>query len=187
MAKRVLAALLGLLLAAPAAAAPMSFVFSQTGFTGGGTVTGSFTADDTDMDGQLTLFSADEILAFSMSFSGGGGVPAFTLGLDDLIGFVYDNDGGPLGDDASEGIDVSDLSTFAWLVGAAVTTEPSCGSVVGCIIYTPDSETEIVLTTSGSVTVEAVPVPGAFILFASALALGGLGVAASRRRPARCR
>jgi hypothetical protein len=84
--------------AAPGAAiaAPIYTVsFSQTGFTGGATVTGSFTGTDADGDGWLNSFVSGEITGYSMSFSGNVHVGAFSHTITDFAfaglvgGLVY--------------------------------------------------------------------------------------------------
>ncbi len=80
-----------------------NYSFSQSGFSGGGIVTGSFSGFDDDGDLQLASFT-NEITAFSMSLSGNAFVADFTLGFADLYGLVYDLDGGPLGDFLSPGL-----------------------------------------------------------------------------------
>ena len=77
-----------------------NYSFSQSGWTGGALVTGSFSGLDLDGDDQLNSFHG-EISAFSMHFSGNGYAGAFSLGLADLHGLIYDLDGGPLGDGVS--------------------------------------------------------------------------------------
>jgi hypothetical protein len=80
-----------------------NYSFTQSGFSGGGSVTGSFSGLDDNGDLQLVSFNG-EVTAFSMSFSGNANVAAFTLGYADLYGLVYDLDGGPLGDFDSPGL-----------------------------------------------------------------------------------
>lgn len=71
--------------------------FIQTGWSAGGTVTGTFTGFDTDNNGQLSSF-LNEITDFTMAFSGNGVTRAYTLDYDSFYGLVYNLDGGPLGD-----------------------------------------------------------------------------------------
>jgi hypothetical protein len=79
-----------------------NYSFTQSGFSGGGIVNGSFSGIDDNGDLQLMSFD-DEITAFSMSLTGNAFVTDFTLGFADLYGLVYDLDGGPLGDFDSPG------------------------------------------------------------------------------------
>ncbi len=79
------------------------YAFSEAGWIGGAMVTGSFSGVDLDNDLQINSFDG-EISAFSMSFSGNARAQAFSLGLDDLYGLVFDLDNAVLGD----GIDGTD-------------------------------------------------------------------------------
>jgi hypothetical protein len=65
------------------------FTFAQSGFSGGGSITGTFTGTDLDGNGQLSSFNG-EISDFSVRFSGDPMVPAFTLATADLLGLVFD-------------------------------------------------------------------------------------------------
>jgi hypothetical protein len=85
-----------LLISFNSANASLSFDFSQGGFDGDASVTGMFAGDDLDGNGQLSSL-AGEVADFSMSFSGYSFVASFSLGFSDLLGLVYDLDGGPLG------------------------------------------------------------------------------------------
>jgi hypothetical protein len=78
-------------------ASALDFTFEQAGFSEGAVVTGTFSGEDLDSNGQLSSFDG-EISGFSMSFSGNSIVSAFSLGFPDFFGLVYDLDGGPLGD-----------------------------------------------------------------------------------------
>lgn len=82
-------------------AAPIVYNFSQAGFDEGASVTGMFTGEDLNGDGQLSNFDPDnfnidtgEITDFIMDFSGNSLVSPFSLGFADLHGFAYDLDGG---------------------------------------------------------------------------------------------
>lgn len=82
------------------------FAFSQTGYSGGATVTGSFSGSDIDGDGWLNSFVAGELTAYSMAFSGNTVVTPFSHGLLDIVtagaagGLVYRLSGPALlGDD----------------------------------------------------------------------------------------
>ena len=85
------------LVAAPASA--RTFMFSQTGFSGGGSVSGTFDAVDVDGNGQISSF-AGEVSGYSMSFSGDSMVGNFSHGFGDLFGLVYDLGSGQIGDGA---------------------------------------------------------------------------------------
>lgn len=100
---------IGITWAASAGATAITYHFTEGGFDDGATVTGTFTGADLNSDGELTYaIGPDELTAFSMQFSGNSLVPAFSLGLSDLGGFVWELNLGPhIGDDdvgSSEGI-----------------------------------------------------------------------------------
>lgn len=117
----------------PASAA--SFVFYENGFSEGATISGFFTGQDTDGNGQISSFEG-EVTGFGVSFSGSSLVDPFSLGLRDLYGIVYDLDG-TIGDGTTldiEGVLAADAN-HAFGVGAALGascngTDP-CGAVVG--------------------------------------------------------
>lgn len=93
----------GLCLSSTSQAAPM-FTFTQTGFSGGGTVTGTFSGSDFDNNGFLSSF-AGEITDYSMSFSGDSIVADFSHGLSDFYGLIYELGSGFIGDGLGGGIE----------------------------------------------------------------------------------
>lgn len=148
-------------------ATALSFTFSQSGYSQGATVTGTFSGTDLNLDGQLVSFHG-EITGFSMSFSGNATVAAFSLGLADLFGVVYDLGSGFLGDGAIEGIAATDPN-FNYQTGQGPTS--SNGGFV------QDLNTLAIDNTSQLVTI--VPEPTTLVL----VGLGMVGLAtASRRR-----
>ncbi|MBL8362766.1 MAG: hypothetical protein JNN18_19930 [Rubrivivax sp.] len=172
-----LLALAGLLSMAPAQAAVTttadlvavapagvgSWTYSVGGWLGGGVVTGSFAGTDTDADGQLSWFDG-EVTAFTMAYSGGSIVAPVALGFGDLFGFVYDLDGGPLGDGLA--LDVEGIGATGGGVFFAIGPGPVglCGTGAVC----------------GSIDGPAAAIPAAPAL---PLALAGLiALAATRRR-----
>jgi hypothetical protein len=152
----VAAALAGSIAAAPAQAAtdftaslvavasggPGSWLYSVGGWSGGGTVSGSFAGTDFDANGQLSSFSG-EITGFTMSYSGGSIVAPFSMTFADLFGLVYDLNGGPLGDGvalAIEGIGAVGSAT-QFLIGPGpfglCGTGADCGVIVGPAVPEP--------------------------------------------------
>lgn len=100
---------IGVTWAASAGATVTTYHFTQGGFDGGDTVTGTFTGADLNMDQELTYgIGPGGLTAFSLRFSGNSQVPAFAMGLSDLGGFVWGLNLGPyIGDDeagSQEGI-----------------------------------------------------------------------------------
>lgn len=84
--KKYLAVIAFMLCSGLASAQTYTVNFSQSGWTGGGTVTGSFTCTDANSDGVCTK---SELSAFSASYSGGTVVGAFALGLSDVQTFTF--------------------------------------------------------------------------------------------------
>ncbi len=125
----IISLLLGLSL--PLHAAPVSVTLYQEGYIEGAYVTVSFTGDDVigDNNGQLSL---GELSAFTMRFTGNSLVASFSLSLADLGGFIYDLDGGPLGDGivlGIEGIAAGD-GTFNYVAGPGPMAV--CGIGIDC-------------------------------------------------------
>jgi hypothetical protein len=77
-------------------ASPNNYTFSEGGFTGGASITGSFAGVDTNGDGQLSYFTNPgvpglplEVTDFTLNFSGNALVPAFSLTFPQLDNFNY--------------------------------------------------------------------------------------------------
>ena len=170
-------------------AQPITYDFQQSGFAEGATVTGFFVGEDLNDDGQLTSFDG-EVIDFSMTFSGNSIVPAFTLGMDNLNGLVYDLDGGPLGDGlelAIEGILALD-DVFSYSVGpgpfALCDGQQDCAAVSDG--DNQDTSPELVQVSARSdVAPLAVPIPSwAIVLLALILASIGMTTLGRRRTAA---
>lgn len=107
--------------------------FSQTGFAGGGSISGFFRGTDLDGDGQIYAVSrtisdlfglpfGNELDYAEVTFSGFGDLPGETTVVYDksvadmesprntFMALAYNVDGGPLGDDPDEGISLSVFS-----------------------------------------------------------------------------
>lgn len=125
------------MLAQSASAQVVSFDFFQGGYDEGAFISGSFSGEDLDTDGRLEWDptpSVNELTAFSLSFSGNSLVAGFSLGLGDVMGFLYGLDGGPLGDIApvgTEGFFAGDFSS-ALLLATGSEGYPGCGSGALC-------------------------------------------------------
>jgi hypothetical protein len=152
-----------------------TYLFSQTGFNGGGILTGSFSGADLDLNGILDA-SYGEVSSFSLSFSGGTFAPAFTLGYGDLAGLTYQiSSGNFLGDNgvngSGEGIAAWDAlhSYFSGIGPLAV-----MGGQIGDASFNP------LTTTTSLISVTAVPEPQSFAMLLAGLGL--MGFMARRRR-----
>ena len=182
--KRILsAAAAALALAGTAAAAPVTYTFTVGGFADGAIATGTLTAEDVNGDGFIeggNFFGGADITDASVSFSGNSEVAAFTFGLANLDGFVFDlNSDQVVGNDATgatEGLQFSGNGiTFAVGLGPSA---GDCDGNLGCIVITGLNGTA--LSSQQVVLVEgaAVPLPAALPLFGAAL----VGAGAARRR-----
>ena len=159
-------------------AAPVTYAFTTAGFEGGGTVAGTFVAEDLDGDGQISLFDG-EVFDAAATFLGSTVFPEIVFGFADLFGLVYDLDG-TIGDGETgdiEGLGFFGANGFALDIGAGPVA--LCDGTVVCAVISDG------LSTLGSsrltlVTVAegAVPVPGALAFFAT----GMLGAGALRAR-----
>ncbi len=167
---------MGLLFASAAAAQQQTFTFSQGGFAEGATVSGSFSGEDLDSDGQLASFNG-EISDFQMSFSGNSVVPAFSLGFAELNGLVYDLNGGPLGDGQVLGIEgiAADDATFSYQAGPGPVD--LCGQGIDCASVSDGTDTDNSqeLIQVGGAAATPVPSIGLYGLIAMALGLLMLG------------
>ncbi|NKI34759.1 hypothetical protein HFP89_06230 [Wenzhouxiangella sp. XN79A] len=175
--KRVLLVVLFLGVASSAVAQPQTFEFFQTGFAEGAMVTGSFTGEDLDSNGQLSAFDS-EITDFQMAFSGNSIVAGFTLGFADLQGLVYDLDGGPLGDGLTldvEGIGAGGNDGFSYAAGPGPVAE--CGIGVDCAVVSDGTNEDVSqeFVQIGAPAATPVPVPGwAYLMMVLLLAAVGL-------------
>lgn len=65
----------------------IAYRYTQSGFADGASVSGWFIGRDDDDDGMLY---ASELSDFSFSFTGNRAAPAFTMGMDNRAGLVFD-------------------------------------------------------------------------------------------------
>lgn len=143
-----------------------SYSFSQSGFDGGASMTGSFTGFDTDGNFILDAFQG-ELSSFSASFSGNSLVNAWSTNLGFLVFEL--NGSNSLGDDlmGNEGIVALDVvNAFEWAAGSGpfqiCDGSQACGIVTG----------------SGGI----VPEPASWMMLIAGFGL--TGAALRRRRPA---
>ncbi len=164
---RLLASLAAtLLVAAATPASAQSYVFSQSGFDGGGSLSGTFTGTDLDNNGWLDS-AFGEITAFSVSFSGDANVGAFTHGFDDLVGLVYRLNGDMfIGNDGPDGAGEQ--------IGSWGSDDILYQSGTGLVNSVTDLSTNAVSTTAQWVSVSAVPEPESYALMLFGLSLVAL-------------
>ena len=72
------------------------YQFTQSGYSGGGLITGTFTGVDGDSDGQIVSYEG-EVSGFTLSFTGDKLVPNFTHSFQDLTALVYNIGTGQIG------------------------------------------------------------------------------------------
>jgi len=124
-------------------AGPITYSFSQTGFSGGGSVSGLFRGTDLDGDGRIYaagplfvlqggLDSGNELDYLEVTIEGFDVTPDpvtqvydksvadMTEFVNALMGFAYNIDGGPIGDEADEGISFAFFSpSLNYAMGSA--------------------------------------------------------------------
>jgi hypothetical protein len=174
----------GILLSAQSAQAAI-YNFSQTGFEGGASITGSFTGTDLNNDGFIngSIFSnMNEITAFSVSYSGSATVLAFSQTLADLEYFSWKTSTSKIGDDQFSGKSEGIATNWFGQTGAQYLAGIGVNSMIASYVGYPDTQTYIGVDELHliNVTPAAVPVPGAVWLFGSALA----GFSSLKRRQA---
>lgn len=204
--------------------------FSQTGFSGGGSISGVFRGTDLDGDGRIYAVSrtisdlfevpfGNELDYAEVTFTGFGDLPGETTvvydksvadmedGRNTFMAFAYNLDGGPLGDDADEGISLSVFSpstnynagnAFDFVYSSQTgTTLGTCGVAEFCglvISLVPDEDSPIgasvtftdfsgspVTGSTRSTEVRQVPLSPQLSLFI-ALALAALGIRVLKRQ-----
>ncbi len=169
------------------------FTFSQAGFEDDAVITGSFTGVDLNNDGILTLrtdsIETGEISLFNMSFSGNSITPAFDASFPFPVrsqpgpptgffsNFIYNLNGGPLGDDSEEGIlfivtpnplpDFNDDIDFRYSTGSALFD--NCGTGGGCGNIAINNQLSTQSNTNEFVQINTVPVPATIWLVMAAM------------------
>jgi hypothetical protein len=141
--RALMCSLLGILaygVAGHSFASPITYSFSQDGFSSGGSISGFFSGRDLDGDGQLYAVSrgiseifglpfGNELDYAEVTFEGFGDIPGESTVVYDksvadmesplnlFMAFAYNLDGGELGDDPDEGLSLSRFSpsTNYWL------------------------------------------------------------------------
>lgn len=187
----IISSLIFVLFISPSANAGL-YTFSQTGFSGGGTITGSFEAVDLDGNGQISWFQGvdpenAEVTNFSLSFVGDSIVGNFAHDYSHLFGLVYDVGSGFIGDGAgdngSEGLashwsplgQPNGVSDFEYLSGPGPLLNTG-GRVTNLLSSAVSSTDQLIVVVDPA----PVPLPGAIWLFGTAL-MGFLGYSRSAK------
>lgn len=153
------------------------FSFSQSGYSGGGSISGTFIATDLNHDGQISSFTG-EVTGFSLTFFGDAIVGNFTHTFSNLSGLVYDIGSGFIGDGntgAVEGMASNWHGTSGFDFASGLGPTSGWG---GRAINIATGGTS---TSAQLISVTSVPEPETY-----AMLLAGLGVmgAVARRRKA---
>lgn len=149
-----------------------SYIFSQSGFSGGGIITGSFDAVDLNNDGQIISFTG-EVTSFSLAFTGDSVVGNFTHTFSNLYGLIYDIGSGFLGD-GYNGSEEGLASNWGGASGFDYASGLGPANVLGGRVI--NIATGATSSSENLISVTSVPVPDAAWLLGSGL-LGLIGVA----------
>jgi len=114
---------------------PGNYSFVEAGFSGGASITGTFSGSDLNSNGQISSFD-DEVTAFTMSFSGNAEVPAFSTDISGLLGLIYTVNSGVIGDYETpdrDGVFAISAGGSSWVVGPGLynycSGDNPCGEV----------------------------------------------------------
>ncbi|MGD9730942.1 MAG: VPLPA-CTERM sorting domain-containing protein [Desulfamplus sp.] len=165
--------------AVASSAMAVTYNFWQDGYSGGGKITGSFDAEDSDHNGYISTFNS-EVTNFNLSFSGNLDINPFALTFDNLTSLIYKVGGNFIGDDTLENISggsVTSLFKFDLYTGGI-----GLGGVEGTVSQNWELTTTQQLINITPVS-SPVPVPAAVWLFGSGLiGLAGIKKSLSFRK-----
>ena len=143
-----------------------TYTFCQGGYSEGAVLSGTFTGGDVDtVDGQIVYFGGGgELTDFTATFSGNSLVGAVSFTFADLLGFVYDDDGGPLGDGTTGDVEGIAANNAGGDFIAGPGPNAICGIGVDCAsigdsIGTDVSQELIVINGGSCPAVQPTPVP----------------------------
>ncbi len=177
-------------LMAMTAAHATTYSFEQSGYQGGGTVSGTFEGSDVNGDGFISFFDEGEVSQLLLNFNGTDLIPAFSHTLADVNGFVWDTTSPTLGTSVMadgqtfEGIATNWVPDEFALEGLAPTTGYAFATGMGPLGDTRGEVTDwatgarLTSTEAMHITPTAVPEPAAMGL----MSLGLLGIAVVRAR-----
>ena len=147
---------------------PITVEFEISGFAGGATIMGSFSGNDTNGSGRITT---NEVTAFDLTWSGNMRTSAFTHGLGNLSGLVYN-----IGLDLLRGLSSNGGGNSAGYLRFLSVASVN-GPLPGGFFF--DRDRQIIF--HPGVTTTSVPEPGTLTLFG--LGLLAIGFASRRRQP----
>jgi len=140
-----------------------AYQFSQTGFDGGGSLSGSFQGADANNDGWI---STSEVSTFSLSFTGDSIVSDFSQGLGDLYILEYKIGSDYLGDEIDgSSQEVIGTNWFA-STGFDYYSGIGAGGFGGAV---SNIDTGEISRSDELVAVSAVPIPATVWLFGSSI------------------
>ena len=149
------------------------YYFTQSGFDGGGTISGTFTGVDSNIDGSISS-DDDEVSGYTLSFTGNSFIGGFTHSYANFIGLIYTVGNGEIGSVLGDGIGSEDSENkYVALMGIG---EGMKGAIMNWdnkeIYYTPKA---VIVSTSAPA-----PEPSTWAL----MGIGGLLAAFRLRKSA---
>lgn len=159
------------------------YSFTQSGFSGGGVISGSFSGVDANGDGQISSFS-NEVSGFSLTFSGDTIVGSFAHSLTDLNsgGLVYTVGGTTLGSVPTGGTE--GLASNWFNASAGFSYASGLGPTNNLGGFAKDIATGATSSTTQLIQVTAVPEPESYAMLLAGLGLVGAIAGRRRKQPA---
>ncbi len=115
------------------------YYFTQSGFDGGGTISGTFTGVDSNIDGSISSVDG-EVSGYTLSFTGNSAIGGFTHSYTNLGILIYKDGSGEIGSVSGDAIRSQDYTnTYFAMIGVG---EGMKGAIRnwdnGDIYYTPN-------------------------------------------------